>query len=76
LGYDVHLIDATPRLVEEAQRRSDAAGKRIRPCQVGDARELPFGDGAADTVLLFGPLYHLTEAAGHHTSSVRTEWLE
>jgi ubiquinone/menaquinone biosynthesis C-methylase UbiE len=30
---------------------------------VGDARELPFGDGVADAVLLLGPLYHLTDAA-------------
>lgn len=31
---------------------------------LGDARELPTADGSQDAVLLFGPLYHLTEPAG------------
>jgi ubiquinone/menaquinone biosynthesis C-methylase UbiE len=60
-GYQVHLIDRAPRLVQEAQRRSEASPKRIATCQVGDARELPFEDGVADGVLLLGPLYHLTD---------------
>ena len=30
---------------------------------LGDARELPAADGSQDAVLLFGPLYHLTEPA-------------
>jgi SAM-dependent methyltransferase len=63
LGFQVHLIEPVPRLVEEARRRSDASPNRIRTCQVGDARELSFNDGVADGVLLLGPLYHLTEAA-------------
>ena len=62
-GYQVHLIDRFPRLVEEARRRSEASRNRIRTCQVGDARELTFNDGVADAVLLLGPLYHLTDAA-------------
>jgi ubiquinone/menaquinone biosynthesis C-methylase UbiE len=62
-GYQVHLIDAMPRLVEEARRRSEASANRICTCQVGDARELTFNDGVADAVLLLGPLYHLTETA-------------
>ena len=62
-GYEAHLVDASPRLVEEARQRSEAATHRIASCQVGDARALPFEDGAADVVLLMGPLYHLTEAA-------------
>lgn len=62
LGYDVHLVDAVPRLVEEARRRSAAAPKPLRSCQVTDARALPFGDGSADAVLLLGPLYHLTQS--------------
>lgn len=61
LGYEVHLLDATPRLVDEAKRRSAASPKPLASCQVGDARDLPFETGAADTVLLFGPLYHLTD---------------
>jgi len=62
-GYEVHLLDAAPRLVEEAQRRSDASTNRISTCQVGDARTLPFDDNASQVVLLLGPLYHLTESA-------------
>jgi SAM-dependent methyltransferase len=62
LGYQVHLVDAVPRLVEEAQRRSAAAEKPIVSCRVGDARKLEFNDGLADAVLLLGPLYHLTDA--------------
>src|SRR5215218_6986918 len=62
-GYQVHLIDAVPRLVEEARRRSEASPHRIRTCQVGDARDLKFNEGVADSVLLLGPLYHLTDAA-------------
>jgi SAM-dependent methyltransferase len=61
-GYQVHLVDAAPRLVEEARRRSAAAAKPIGSCQVADARELPFGNEAADAVLCLGPLYHLTES--------------
>jgi len=62
-GHQVHLIDRAPRLVEEAQRRSEASPNRIGTCQVGDARELTFNDGVADGVLLLGPLYHLTDTA-------------
>src|SRR5262245_16459366 len=63
MGYQMHLIDAVPRLVDEARRRSEASQNRIRTCQVGDARELTFNDGVADGVLLLGPLYHLTGTA-------------
>src|SRR4051794_11438309 len=41
-GYQVHLIDAVPRLVEVARRRSEASPKRICTCQVGDVRALTF----------------------------------
>jgi ubiquinone/menaquinone biosynthesis C-methylase UbiE len=62
-GYQVHLIDPVPRLVEEARRRSEASPNRICTCQVGDARQLTFSDGVADGVFLLGPLYHLTDTA-------------
>ena len=29
LGYAVHLVDAVPRLVAEARRRSDSAARRL-----------------------------------------------
>ena len=62
-GYAVHLLDATPRLVEEARRRGAALARPIESCEVGDARALPFADACADVVLLLGPLYHLTDAS-------------
>jgi SAM-dependent methyltransferase len=60
LGYAVHLVDAVPRLVAEARRRSDSAARPLASCEVGDARALPAEDRTADLVLLLGPLYHLT----------------
>ena len=62
-GYTVHLVDAVPRLVAEAQRRSAARSRPLASCRVGDARALDFPDRSADIVLLLGPLYHLAEAA-------------
>ena len=62
-GYTVHLLDAVPRLVAEARRRSVAGARPLASCEVGDARNTPFPDGMADIVLLLGPLYHLTTTA-------------
>jgi len=58
-GYEVHLLDITPRHVRIAQQRPGIASARE-----GDARQLPWNGGSADAVLLMGPLYHLVEAAG------------
>jgi SAM-dependent methyltransferase len=55
-GYDVHLVDLTPAHVDAARSAGLSAA-------VGDARDLAEPDGAADVVLLLGPLYHLTELA-------------
>lgn len=62
-GYTVHLVDAAPRLVGEARRRSAELTRPLASCGVGDARSLDLADRTADIVLLLGPLYHLTEAA-------------
>ena len=67
-GYDVHLVDAAPRLVEEARRRNEQAPKRIASLTVADARSLPQGDGTAAAVLVLGPLYHLTTATDRVTA--------
>jgi len=61
-GYDVHLVDASARLVEEARRRNERATKRIASLTVADARSLPQESMSAAAVLVMGPLYHLTEA--------------
>ncbi len=57
-GYDVHLIDAVHLHVEQARARSNGYTVAL-----GDARELHEPDASCDAVLLFGPLYHLTEDA-------------
>ena len=62
LGFEVHLVDRTPRLVAEARRRSTAAVRPLVSCRMGDARALDLPSATADVVLLLGPLYHLTEA--------------
>jgi ubiquinone/menaquinone biosynthesis C-methylase UbiE len=62
-GYEVHLVDATARLVEEARRRSAAAASPLASASVADGRSLPQPDRWADAVLVMGPLYHLPAAA-------------
>ena len=58
-GYDMHLVDASPRLVEEARRHNRNLTRPIASLTVADARSLPQPDGFADAALLMGPLYHL-----------------
>lgn len=65
-GYDVHLLDVTPRLIEHAKRRDERALHRLSSCRVGDARSLPFPAESALLVLLLGPLYHLVDASDRH----------
>jgi SAM-dependent methyltransferase len=61
-GYQVHLVDPVRLHVEQAgQADSDPAAAFT--AALGDARELSEPDESQDVVLLFGPLYHLTEAA-------------
>jgi ubiquinone/menaquinone biosynthesis C-methylase UbiE len=61
-GYEVHLVDATARLVDEARRRSAASPSPLASANVADGRRLPQADRSADAVLVMGPLYHLTAA--------------
>jgi len=58
-GYEVHLVDASSRLIARARERNATLVKPIASIGVGDARALPQPDGAAAAVLLMGPLYHL-----------------
>src|SRR5262249_41001075 len=53
-GYEVHLIDITPLHVEMAR-------KVLASVEVGDARGLTWAVQTVDAVMLFGPLYHLTD---------------
>jgi SAM-dependent methyltransferase len=60
-GYQVHLIDITPLHVELAREASARQPEvPLASAEFGDARSLPWADGKADAVVLFGPLYHLT----------------
>jgi ubiquinone/menaquinone biosynthesis C-methylase UbiE len=62
LGYEVHLIDPLPLHLEQARQASQEQPEHpIASIILGDARKLPQPDESADAVLLFGPLYHLTE---------------
>jgi len=60
LGYQVHMIDAVPRHIEQAKQRARAHGVKPASIELGDARSLPFADASADAVVIHGPLYHLT----------------
>ena len=63
LGYEIHLIEPSIRLVEvcRSQMQANPSQARPRTVKVGDARSLWLGDSSCDAVLMFGPLYHLTE---------------
>src|SRR5262245_35883325 len=58
-GYEVHLVDAAGRLVEEARSRSARAARPLASATVADDRRLPQEGGFAAAVLVMGPLYHL-----------------
>jgi ubiquinone/menaquinone biosynthesis C-methylase UbiE len=61
-GYQVHLIDVTPlhvELAKEASLRQPEAP--LASVNIGDACSLSWQEEFADAVLLFGPLYHLTD---------------
>ncbi|HUQ18907.1 MAG TPA: class I SAM-dependent methyltransferase [Gemmatimonadaceae bacterium] len=65
-GYDVQLIDATPRLTEVARTRNEGVEQKLTSSTVGDARALSAPDNSADIILLLGPLYHLIDSADRH----------
>jgi SAM-dependent methyltransferase len=62
-GYVVDLIDPVPLHVEQAKQRAAMYQRAPRNIQIGDARAIPCDDAAADAVLFFGPLYHLTDSS-------------
>ena len=62
-GYRVHLVDPVPLHVEQARQAAGRDRASGFTAAEGDARELAERAESQDAVLLFGPLYHLTEAA-------------
>jgi ubiquinone/menaquinone biosynthesis C-methylase UbiE len=67
-GYDVHLIDAAPRLVAKARERNATLTTPIAAIAHGDARSLPEPDGSAAAVMIMGPLYHLPSSSDRLTA--------
>ncbi|MEV4535310.1 class I SAM-dependent methyltransferase [Asanoa sp. NPDC049518] len=62
LGYSVQVVDPVPEHVAHAATLPGVTAV------LGDARALPAASGAADAVLLFGPLYHLLARADRVTA--------
>jgi SAM-dependent methyltransferase len=60
-GHEVTLVEPVP---EQVARAEDLLGGRPGfRAMIGNALELPLDDGAFDTAMLMGPLYHLTARA-------------
>jgi ubiquinone/menaquinone biosynthesis C-methylase UbiE len=62
-GYRVHLVDPVELHVEQARQAASGDPVAAFTAAVGDARRLAEPDQSQDAVLLFGPLYHLTDGA-------------
>jgi SAM-dependent methyltransferase len=60
-GHDVCIVDPVPSHIEVARQLRPSRGRIL--AQLGEARDLPFTHESFDAVLVFGPLYHLTERA-------------
>jgi SAM-dependent methyltransferase len=69
-GYRVHLVDPLPLHVQQAREAAGAGPAAAFTAALGDARHLAEPAGSQDAVLMFGPLYHLTEA-GHRRRALR-----
>lgn len=61
-GHEVTMLDPVPEQVEIAAREGTFTAMR------GDARALGQDDASFDTVLMFGPLYHLSSPADRLTA--------
>ncbi len=60
-GYQVSLLDLTPRHIEQVRTHAAASGIPLEDIREGDGRALPYADASFDVALLCGPLYHLPE---------------
>lgn len=61
MGYEVHLFDLSETHIRMAFDHEAATGVRLDAAEMADARSIPRGAASADAILLFGPLYHITE---------------
>jgi SAM-dependent methyltransferase len=62
-GYRVHLVDPVQLHVEQAREVAGSDPAASFAATAGDARALSEPDQSQDAVVLFGPLYHLTDSA-------------
>jgi SAM-dependent methyltransferase len=61
-GYQVHLIDGVPLHISQAEDiANERGGAPLASISLGDARQIDHKASSVDGVLLFGPLYHLTD---------------
>lgn len=61
LGYSVHLFDLAEKHIEMAHELGEELGLSLAAAEVADARSIDRPDASADAILLFGPLYHITD---------------
>ncbi|HEY7161714.1 MAG TPA: class I SAM-dependent methyltransferase [Acidobacteriota bacterium] len=60
LGHEVHLIDFTPRHIEQAKKINAESKNKLACISVGDAKDLSnYPHASVDIIVLFGPMYHL-----------------
>ena len=61
LGYEVYLYDISKKNIEIALDLEKETHVKLEKAEVVDARSIGRPDESADAILLFGPLYHITE---------------
>lgn len=61
IGYRVHLFDLAQEHIRLAKLNELDTGIHLAAAEVADARAIDRPDASADVILLFGPLYHLTD---------------
>ncbi len=73
-GHQVTLADLSGEQLVEARDRLAAAGLRAAEIRQADARDLSaWPDDTFDTVLAFGPFYHLTEPEGRSRAAAEVK---
>lgn len=61
LGYEVYLYDISAKNIEMALDLEKETHVKLKKAEVADTRSIDRPDESADAILLFGPLYHITE---------------
>jgi ubiquinone/menaquinone biosynthesis C-methylase UbiE len=61
MGHEVHLMDLSPKHIEEAYGNKVKYNTELASISCGDARSLDYENESFDMVLLMGALYHLQE---------------